>query len=187
MTKVAVWCRHEGDNIIGIGKEIPWRVPSDFKRFSRIVAGENIVVGRTTYETLPPKYDNESIFILTHDADYETRNSEKHKIVEKAKFFKDFEEDIYISGGAGIYNLFMMAGNSLLPDIVVDCVYHGKMLPLEGEKADISESVKVLEDKFRQIGSVYEEDDVTVALYVKKDEFIEQRVLNKLINAISLT
>ena len=36
MTKIAIWCRHDGDNIIGIGPNIPWHISSDFKRFRRI-------------------------------------------------------------------------------------------------------------------------------------------------------
>ena len=45
MTKVAVWCRHKDDNIIGIGPQIPWHVSSDFKRFKRITEGKNLVAG----------------------------------------------------------------------------------------------------------------------------------------------
>ena len=53
MTKIAIWCRHDKDNIIGIGPQIPWHIPSDFKRFRRITNGTNIVCGQTTYESFP--------------------------------------------------------------------------------------------------------------------------------------
>lgn len=33
MTVVAMWCRHAGDDLIGIGDNIPWNVPSDTKHF----------------------------------------------------------------------------------------------------------------------------------------------------------
>lgn len=45
MAKVAVWCRHVGDNIIGIGSQIPWSVPSDVQKFVRIITGQDVVMG----------------------------------------------------------------------------------------------------------------------------------------------
>ena len=48
MTKVAIWCRHQKDNIIGIGSDIPWNVPSDAQKFVRMATGQNVVVGRKT-------------------------------------------------------------------------------------------------------------------------------------------
>lgn len=184
MTKVAVWCRHEGDNIIGIEKDIPWSVPSDFKKFGRIVGGKNIVAGRPTYETLPPKFNKEKIYVLTSNTEYEVRNPEQHKVISELKYFKDFEEDLYISGGAGVYKEFMEGGAALMPDIVVDCVYHGEMKPLEGEPADITPCIEVLHKKYIAFGVEYEEDNVTTQIYVRRGEFVEQTVLKHIINSI---
>ena len=41
MTKTAIWCRHAGDNIIGIGAEIPWNIPSDSQKFWKMVEGRS--------------------------------------------------------------------------------------------------------------------------------------------------
>lgn len=184
MTKVAIWCRHEGDNIIGIGDNIPWRVPSDFARFGRIVAGRNIVVGRRTYETLPPKFDKEKIFVLTGREGFILRNEEKHLTVNEIKFFKNFEEDIYISGGAGVYGQFLAGGSKLMPDIIVDCIYHGALSALSGKKADITDAVEIMRKKYRQVGSSYEKDNVSVVIYVKSGDFVEQSVLKHIIESV---
>ncbi len=184
MTKVAVWCRHAGDNIIGIGDSIPWRVPSDLKKFGRIVSGKNMVVGRKTYETLPPKFDKERIFILSNQTEFEVRTPQLHKVINQAKEFKTFEEDLYICGGAGIYDLFVNSGNKLMPDVIVDCVYHGEISETEGKKIDISTSVDTMLKKYMQVGSVYEEDNVTTAVYIKRGDFVEQQVLKHIINSI---
>ena len=37
MTKVAMWCRHEADNLIGIGDDIPWHIPSDSRFFADLL------------------------------------------------------------------------------------------------------------------------------------------------------
>lgn len=104
MTKVAIWCRHKGDNIIGIGPHIPWHVKSDFRRFRRITTGQALAAGQKTYESFPGRtLPDRRIFVLTPEENYEVSDPEKHFVVNDVRFFKDFEEDLYIVGGATIY------------------------------------------------------------------------------------
>ncbi len=42
--------------VIGIENGIPWRLPEDLKRFSQLTKGHAVLMGRKTYESLPPKY-----------------------------------------------------------------------------------------------------------------------------------
>ena len=46
----------EGRPVIGIGNTIPWRVPEDFARFRSTTAGHPVVMGRLTWESLPPRF-----------------------------------------------------------------------------------------------------------------------------------
>lgn len=186
MTKVAVWCRHEGDNIIGIGKDIPWDVPSDVHKFIKIVSGNAIVAGRTTYETLPPSFDVEQIVVLTSNPDYELRNPEKHRLVSKINVFKDFEEDIYICGGAQVYEAFINGGPKLMPDIIVDCVYHGSLAEAKGEAVDITSCIEQMPKKYFKISSDYEQDGVTTSIYIKRGDFVEQSVLKRILGIIEV-
>ena len=88
MTKVAIWCRHTGDNIIGIGAAIPWHVKSDFQRFRRITEGQTLVAGQKTYESFPGRtLPNRKIFVLTDDAGYEVADEKNHTAVHDIKFF----------------------------------------------------------------------------------------------------
>jgi len=43
------------DGVIGIGDNIPWRIPEDFKHFRDTTMGNMLIVGYNTYKTLPPK------------------------------------------------------------------------------------------------------------------------------------
>ena len=186
MTKVAIWCRHQNDNIIGIGEEIPWNVPSDAQKFVRMATGQNVVVGRKTYETLPGRTLPEArIFVLTANPDYEVSDIRKHQVVANLKMFKDFEEDLYIAGGAKVYEQFFTTLPKLLPEVVVDCVYHGKLNPqCKGEPVDITPCVDVLKKKYIKVTPEYEKDDVATAIYVRRGEFIDQSVLKKLLSEI---
>ena len=100
MTKIAVWCRHKDDNIIGIGPQIPWRISSDFKRFRRITKGQTLIAGQTTYESFPNRtLPERKIMVLTFDAGYEVSDKQNHQVVTDINYFKEAEGDFYIAGG----------------------------------------------------------------------------------------
>ena len=45
-----------GRPVIGVRNTIPWRVPEDFARFRSTTAGHPVVMGRLTWESLPPRF-----------------------------------------------------------------------------------------------------------------------------------
>lgn len=186
MTKVAIWCRHADDNLIGMGKQIPWDVPSDSQKFVRMVTGQNVVVGRKTYETLPGRtLPDAEIFVVTSDEGYEFADKKHHHRAADVSEFKGFEEDLYIAGGAKIYEQFMLLSPKLMPDIIVDCVYHGELKnDLVGEKIDITSCIEIMSKNYWKISEDFEKDNVMTAIYVKRGEFINQAVLKSLLNDI---
>ena len=184
--KIAVWCRHKDDNIIGIGPNIPWRISSDFKRFRRLTEGQYLVAGERTYESFPNRtLPNRKIAVLTYNADYEVSDTTAHKVVNDIKFFKDFEPDLYIVGGASIYKAFVTGSAKLVPDIIVDSMYCGDLnSELEGQPVDISACIEIMCKDYRQISQNYELDNVITTVWVKKNSFIEQATLKHIIQAI---
>lgn len=183
MTKVAIWCRHATDNLIGIGADIPWRIPSDSKFFHDVITGQDVVMGRKTYESVPPSVLAESaVWVLTSDKEYELRNPKAEKLVNDIREFKEFEGDLYIGGGAKIYQAFMGGASKLLPDIIVDCVYDGDINDtLSGEKITITPCIDLMKKKYFKISDDFEKDGVSAALWVKKGDFVEQAVLKRLL------
>lgn len=184
MTKIAIWCRHVGDNIIGIGPNIPWHISSDFKRFRRITENAHIVCGQTTYESFPNRtLANRKIHVLTFDANYEVSDTKNHFVVNNAKTLKDFDQPLYICGGASIYKMFMQ---QMTPDIIVDSCYHGQLNPeLKGTPVDISECIELMQKNYRQISPNYDEDNIITSIWVKKGEFISQEILKHITLSIT--
>ena len=41
---------------IGKGGMIPWRLPEDMERFKSLTSGHKVIMGRKTYESIPPKF-----------------------------------------------------------------------------------------------------------------------------------
>ena len=182
MTKVAIWCRHEGDNIIGIGADIPWCVPADSKRFRKSTRGQTLVVGKKTYESFPNRtLPNRKFIVITRQADYEVSDRQNHTVMSDIKKLKDYPEDLYISGGAAIYDAFF-ADSALRPEIVVDCVYHGALKGgLTGEPVSVDKSAAILEQKYKPLPSPFELDNVTTIIWLLKGAFVEQSVVKKIL------
>ena len=183
MTKIAVWCRHKDDNIIGIGSNIPWHISSDFKRFRRITENACITCGQTTYESFPNRtLPNRKIYVLTFDENYEVSDKSNHFVVNDAKTLKDFDKPLYVCGGASIYKMFMQ---KMAPDIVVDSCFIGDInQQLKGTPVDISECIKLMKKNYTQISPDYEEDNIITTIWVKKGEFVSQEILKHITMSI---
>ena len=53
------------DGAIGRGREIPWKHSADMRRFKEKTTGCALIVGRTTYETLPASMPGRTIVVVT--------------------------------------------------------------------------------------------------------------------------
>lgn len=185
MTKIAIWCRHNGDNIIGIGSDIPWNIPSDVRKYQKIIAGQPLVMGRTTYESIPPETLLQAeVYVLSANREYETANPERHRVMTDIRKFKDFDGNLYICGGAGVYEAFMTLSPKLLPDIVIDCVYDGPLQKLDGVPVHITPCIELLAKKYFKIAEGQTQDNVANHLYVKRGDFVDQSVLRHILSII---
>ena len=183
MTKVAIWCRHEGDDIIGIGPTIPWQIKSDTIRFRNLTLGQTLVVGQKTYESFPGRtLPNRKFAVVTFDKNYEVSDKENHFVVNDIRQLKDYPEDLYISGGASIYELFFSTSD-MRPDIVVDCLYHGTLNPdLEGQPISVHKSVEIMQQNYMQLPAKFDLDNITTTVWLKKGDFVEQSLVKKILN-----
>ena len=103
------------DGVIGIGDTIPWRIPEDFKHFRETTMGNMLLVGATTFKTLPPKAHEGREFIILNSGEY--IEIDKNKGYYQFKNLEvildllgngrnDFDK-VYVIGGASIYHLLI--------------------------------------------------------------------------------
>ena len=181
MTIVAIWCRHKGDNIIGAGSGLPWKIPSDTRRFRNLTEGKIKVMGRRTYEGMPQKVlMGKKLIVLDVDNSCEVFDKENHIVVDNADLLKDYPEDLYISGGASVYFKFFSTP-AIMPDIAVDCVYQGEIAPELTDLINVSKSVEVLEQKYFALPQRFELDNVITTVWLKKGDFVEQSVVKNIL------
>ncbi len=99
------------DGVYGVGNKIPWRIPSEIKHFKEQTMGHTVVMGRGTWESLPPKFRP-----LPDRANMVITNTPQHG-VEGAEVFKSIEQAI---DAAATEKVFLIGGH--------DIWYHGMSL-----------------------------------------------------------
>jgi len=54
--KVCAIVAMDENRVIGFENRLPWDIPEDLKRFSKLTTGGTVLMGRKTYESLPEQY-----------------------------------------------------------------------------------------------------------------------------------
>ena len=44
------------NGVIGKGNALPWHLPEDLKHFKQLTTGHAVIMGRKTWESLPPRF-----------------------------------------------------------------------------------------------------------------------------------
>lgn len=116
-----VWAEDE-NRLIGDGDSLPWRLPNDVKFFKDITMSGDIVTGRKTYETIPnrPLKDRRNI-VLTSDENYVANGAIiVHSKEEILEIDKQEARDLYIIGGAKLFELFEDEVDELFRTVIHD-------------------------------------------------------------------
>lgn len=58
------------NGVIGRNGQLPWRMPSDLKRFRKVTLGKPVLMGRKTYESIGKPLDGRANIVITRQKDY---------------------------------------------------------------------------------------------------------------------
>ena len=114
------------NNAIGFENKLLYWLPNDLKRFKALTTGHTIIMGRKTFESLPKGAlpNRRNIVLSRQDIDFP--GAERFNSLESALSQCRDEEEIYIIGGASVYQEAMPLADKL-------CVTHINDTP---EQAD---------------------------------------------------
>jgi dihydrofolate reductase len=116
------------NRVIGNKGEIPWHIPADFKWFKSFTMDKTLIVGRTTFETLP-SLKNRDIVVLTTTLfnvdylDYIEKNKKKCRhlrILDKKTFDPSKYQDAIVIGGAKTYESLLPICDELYMTYVIN-------------------------------------------------------------------
>ena len=110
----------------GFENKLLYWLPNDLKRFKALTTGHTIIMGRKTFESLPKgALPNRRNIVLSRQ-DIEFTGAERYPSLEAALAQCQNEEEVFIIGGASVYQEAMPLANKL-------CVTHIEDTP---EQAD---------------------------------------------------
>lgn len=99
---------HDDNRIIGRGLEIPWRIKADMENFKKITSGHPVVMGRKTWESLPPKFrplPNRTNIVLSKDLNWRAEGALVRSSV--VDVVMDHGSDLFVIGGEKVYEAFL--------------------------------------------------------------------------------
>ena len=88
-----------------IGKEmgLPWRLPSDLKRFKSITMGKPIIMGRRTHESIGRPLPGRRNIVVTRNRRFRAQGCTVVYSVDAALEAATGSEEVVIIGGAELY------------------------------------------------------------------------------------
>lgn len=109
MTKqiIAIWAEAQ-DHVIGRGQQMPWHLPAELAHFKQTTMGSAILMGRVTFDGMKRRLlPGRETLILTRDPSFHCEGVTVVTSVEEAlDWFHHQDKDLYIAGGAGVYQAF---------------------------------------------------------------------------------
>lgn len=94
------------NRVIGNKGQIPWRIKGEQRRFKELTTGNVVIMGRRSYDEIGHPLPNRFTIVVSKTADYEAENCVTVPSLASAlDYAKNHRpgENIYLSGGAGIY------------------------------------------------------------------------------------
>jgi dihydrofolate reductase len=116
------------NGVIGREGTLPWHIPADLKRFKALTMGSVMIMGRTTFESLPGLLPGRRHIVLTRDAEWHAEGAEiAHTLDEAVALAGD--ERISVIGGAHVFAQFLALANRIELTEVLDDVAGDTVMP----------------------------------------------------------
>lgn len=108
-------CTPNGD--IGYQNTIPWRLRGDLTRFKEITVGHTVVMGRSTYESLPGPLLGRTQIVVT--------SSEVLEFADNTYFVKSIHDAIALAEVLEVKELFFIGGKRIYEEALplVSCIH----------------------------------------------------------------
>lgn len=100
-----IWAQAH-DRVIGLNNAIPWRLPEDMARFKALTMGCPVIMGRKTWDSLPPRFrplPGRRNLVVTRSGDWHEDGAEPLPSLDKALEVCGQSPEVWVIGGAQIY------------------------------------------------------------------------------------
>lgn len=137
--KVSIIVAADPNGVIGVAGQMPWHYKADFKRFKERTMGGTLIMGRTTWESLPKPLPGRRCLVLTTQ-----ENPPSKHPAGSCEYYPNWDialiaagsdqhgtnGDVWIAGGAVVYEAALRQAGlvdevdyTLVPEVATDIDY----------------------------------------------------------------
>ena len=106
MTELRLIYARARNGVIGRDGRMPWHLPEDLAHFKRATLGSPVIMGRKTWESLPPVFrplPGRRNIVVTRQGDWQASGAEVAHSLEQALALCQDAPLAWVMGGADIY------------------------------------------------------------------------------------
>lgn len=110
MARISLIVAMDENRLIGRGQDLPWRLPDDMAWFRRQTMDRPVVMGRKTYETIPPRFKplpGRTNIVVSRNPDYAAPGAVVVNSPAEALTAAAEVNEIMVAGGAELYRAFL--------------------------------------------------------------------------------
>ncbi len=112
------------NGVIGKDGALPWHLSEDLAHFKRTTMGCPVIMGRKTWDSLPPKFrplPGRANIVVTRQADWNQIGAKPAQNLQQALQLCEHATDVWVIGGAQLYALAEpMAHTAVVTEIEQD-------------------------------------------------------------------
>lgn len=116
MSEIIIIAAVAKNRVIGKDNTLIWNIPQDMAHFKALTSGQTVVMGRKTWESLPPRFrplPGRRNIVISRQADYAAPGAEVATSLEAALKLASTAEQAFIIGGEQIYTQAMAIADRL--------------------------------------------------------------------------
>jgi dihydrofolate reductase len=123
-TRIAFVAAVAENGVIGRNGQLPWRLPSDLKRFRKLTLGKPVVMGRKTYDSIGKPLDGRDNIVVTRQSDFHPPGVHVASSVEQALALgqelaaRRGVDEVMVIGGAEVYRMALPRAERLYLTLV---------------------------------------------------------------------
>ena len=112
------------NGVIGKNGTLPWHLPEDLAHFKRTTLGCPVIMGRKTWESLPPRFrplPGRLNIVVTRQSDWQAEGTRRAASIHQALTLCPPDRDAWVIGGAEIYTQALpLARTAVVTEIDAD-------------------------------------------------------------------
>jgi dihydrofolate reductase len=92
--------------VIGKGGVMPWHLPEDLAHFKQVTMGAPVVMGRKTWDSLPPRFrplPGRQNIVITRHADWNEPGVPRAASLDEALALCESQPQVWVIGGGEIF------------------------------------------------------------------------------------